>query len=216
MFRPLAAPAAPLLGPLDLSSDLDADLLRAQRAARALLGCDHLAADACQEALVALWQQPEPPPDRRGWLVRAVVFRARHLRRTLRRRQRHECASASHCELHHGCDNPLHIAYAHELGERLDLALTALPKEQRAPFELWLATGLDYRGIAAELGLPVGTVRSRLHRARAALQQLLADEQPADSGRGAELARQPSGKPEPGPGKEPDHGASAAGSTGPG
>jgi len=207
MFRPLAASAAPAVAPLDLHPDLDADLLRAQRAARALLGCDHLAADAVQEALVALWQQPTPPPDRRGWLVRAVVFRARHLRRTLRRRQRHECASASHCELHRGCDNPLHQAYAHELGERLDQALALLPKEQRGPFELWLATGLDYRGIAARLGLPVGTVRSRLHRARAALQQLLADDAPADPGHGAE--------PDPESGREPDPGASASDRAGP-
>lgn len=210
MFRPLAAPAAALPDPLDplaRQPDLDADLARAQRAARALLGCDHLAADAVQEALVALWQQPTPPPDRRGWLVRAVVFRARHLRRTLRRRQFHECASASHCELHHGCDNPLHIAYAHELGERLDQAVTTLPKEQRAPFELWLATGLDYRGIAAALGLPVGTVRSRLHRARACLQQLLAVEAPADLGHGAAPAEPPA--------HEQDPGASASGRAGP-
>jgi DNA-directed RNA polymerase specialized sigma24 family protein len=30
----------------------------------------------------------------------------------------------------------------------------------------------DYKGVAAELGLPVGTVKSRIHRARASLVKL--------------------------------------------
>ena len=178
---PAVSPISGAAPDLATSPALAADLERAHRAARALLGCDHLAADAVQEALVALWHQPSAPPDRRGWLVRAVVHRARHLRRTLSRRRRHECAAGDHCELHSGCDNPLHQAHAHELGERLDAAVATLPREQRAPFELYVATGLDYRGIASELGLPIGTVRSRLHRARAALQELLHDDAPEPS-----------------------------------
>jgi RNA polymerase sigma-70 factor (ECF subfamily) len=156
------------------SPDVDAHRPHAHAVARRLLGCDHLAADAVQEALVALWREPAPPPDLRGWLTRAVVFRARHLRRSLARRHKHEHGAAVHCELHAGCDNPLHHAYAHELGVRLDQALAALPAEQRTAFQLYVETGLDYRGIAQRLALPIGTVRSRLHRARAALQQALA------------------------------------------
>lgn len=190
---PAASPMSGAAPDLATSPALAADLDRAHRAARALLGCDHLAADAVQEALVALWRQVSAPPDRRGWLVRAVVHRARHLRRTLSRRRRHECQAGDHCELHTGCDNPLHQAYAHELGERLDAAVATLPREQRAPFELYVATGLDYRGIASELGLPIGTVRSRLHRARASLQALLqADDPAADDGAPAPAGDAPS------------------------
>jgi RNA polymerase sigma-70 factor, ECF subfamily len=163
----------PACSHLAITEDLRADLARAHATARSMLGCDHLAADAVQEALVALWQKPEPPPERRAWLVRAVVLRARHLRRTLARRRHHEHGAAAHCALHQGCANPLHHAFAHELGERLDLALQQLPAEQRAAFELYVQTGLDYRGIADRLELPIGTVRSRLHRARAALQAAL-------------------------------------------
>ncbi|MCU0867314.1 MAG: RNA polymerase sigma factor [Planctomycetes bacterium] len=166
---------APPCDHLTITEDLRADLARAHLAARSMLGCDHLAADAVQEALVALWRQPEPPPERRAWLVRAVVLRARHLRRTLARRQHHEHGAAAHCALHQGCDNPLHHAFAHELGERLDAALARLPAEQRTAFELYVQTGLDYRGIADRLELPIGTVRSRLHRAREALQAALGD-----------------------------------------
>jgi len=156
------------------------ELPHARAAARRLLGCDHLAADAVQEALLALWRETAPPADLRGWLVLAVVFRARHLRRTLARRHKHEHGAAVHCELHADCDNPLHHAYAHELGHRLGRALAALPSEQRTAFQLYVDTGLDYRGIASRLSLPVGTVRSRLHRARQALQQALADTRPRD------------------------------------
>jgi RNA polymerase sigma-70 factor (ECF subfamily) len=167
-------------GPSRANTPLDADLERhlphAQAVARRLLGCDHLAADAVQEALVALWREPQSPADLRGWLVSAVVFRARHLRRTLARRRHHEHGAATHCELHAGCDNPLHHAYAHELGHRLDRALEALPAEQRTAFTLYVDSGLDYRGIASRLALPVGTVRSRLHRARQALQEALGDD----------------------------------------
>lgn len=150
------------------------DLARARQVARTLLGCDHLAADAVQEALVALWRTSASPPDPRGWLVRAVVLRCRHLRRTLRRRLHHEHTASTHCALHAGCDNPLHRAYAHELGEHLDAAIAGLPTDQRAPFELFERDGLDYDAIATNLGVPVGTVRSRLHRARLTLQRALA------------------------------------------
>jgi RNA polymerase sigma factor (sigma-70 family) len=170
-----AAASAAVPPPGEASGTLALHQAHAHAAARRLLGCDHLAADAVQEALVALWREREPPPDVRGWLVRAVVFRARHLRRTLARRHKHEHGAAVHCELHAGCDNPLHHAYAHELGNRLDAALAALPPEQSTAFQLYVDTGLDYRGIAQRLALPIGTVRSRLHRARAALQQALAD-----------------------------------------
>jgi len=152
-----------------------AELPGALAVARRLLGCDHLAADAVQEALVALWREASSPTDLRGWLVRAVVFRARHLRRTLARRHKHEHGAAVHCELHAGCDNPLHHAYAHELGHRLDAALAELPSEQRTAFQLYVDSGLDYQGIAHRLALPVGTVRSRLHRARQALQEALGE-----------------------------------------
>jgi RNA polymerase sigma-70 factor (ECF subfamily) len=163
-----------------LASDLEGATARAHAAARAVLGCDHLAADAVQEALVALWRAPAAPPDLHGWLVLAVVHRSRALRRRLLRRKHHEHCAAAHCPLHDGCDNPLHHARAHELGERLDAAVSRLPEEQRAPFELYAATPLDYRGIAARLRLPVGTIRSRLHRARSTLQRMLRDERSDD------------------------------------
>lgn len=52
-------------------------------------------------------------------------------------------------------------------------ALSRLPEEQRSAVLLVLAEGLSYREAAEALGIPVGTLTSRLARGRQALQALL-------------------------------------------
>jgi RNA polymerase sigma-70 factor (ECF subfamily) len=52
-------------------------------------------------------------------------------------------------------------------------ALSALPDEQRQPLLLAAVEGFTYREIADILGIPIGTVMSRLSRARATLAQRL-------------------------------------------
>ncbi|HEU5171539.1 MAG TPA: sigma-70 family RNA polymerase sigma factor [Gemmatimonadales bacterium] len=59
--------------------------------------------------------------------------------------------------------------------ERVQAALATLPKEYRTVAILYFVDDLSYEQIAAAVECPVGTVRSRLHRARRILrQQLLA------------------------------------------
>jgi RNA polymerase sigma factor (sigma-70 family) len=50
-------------------------------------------------------------------------------------------------------------------------ALAAMPTAQRDLLLLHIWAGMDYPELAATLGLPPGTVRSRLHRAKARLRQ---------------------------------------------
>ncbi len=56
---------------------------------------------------------------------------------------------------------------------RLDRALARLDGEQRAILALRDVRGLDYEQIAAALETPVGTVKSRLFRARSALREAM-------------------------------------------
>lgn len=55
----------------------------------------------------------------------------------------------------------------------LAAALTALSTEERAAVLLVDAQGFDYRDASKVLGVPPGTIASRLHRARATLRQAL-------------------------------------------
>jgi len=63
--------------------------------------------------------------------------------------------------------------------QRLDLAaaLASLPPELRATVLLVDAEGMDYETAAQVLGIPVGTVRSRLNRARGLLRRALSDDE---------------------------------------
>lgn len=56
---------------------------------------------------------------------------------------------------------------------RLDAALRRLPDEQRRAVVLHHVEGVDLAEIAAAEGVPVGTIKSRLHRGRARLATLL-------------------------------------------
>jgi RNA polymerase sigma factor (sigma-70 family) len=54
----------------------------------------------------------------------------------------------------------------------IDDALARLPPSQRAVLVLRTQEGLSEQEIAATLGIPAGTVKSRLHRARAAFREM--------------------------------------------
>jgi RNA polymerase sigma-70 factor, ECF subfamily len=67
-------------------------------------------------------------------------------------------------------------------GDAIRSALMRLPHEERAAVVLVDGQGLRYAEAAALLGVPVGTVASRLNRARPALRRAL--EQPAEARKG--------------------------------
>jgi RNA polymerase sigma factor (sigma-70 family) len=56
---------------------------------------------------------------------------------------------------------------------RVAAAIEALPAGEREALLLFAWEELSYQGVAAALELPIGTVRSRLNRARAQLRELL-------------------------------------------
>jgi RNA polymerase sigma-70 factor (ECF subfamily) len=58
--------------------------------------------------------------------------------------------------------------------EQLQAALQELPEEYRSPVILFYFGGLSYKEIADQLAVPIGTVMSRLARAKAYLKKRLA------------------------------------------
>ena len=67
--------------------------------------------------------------------------------------------------------SPEAIAMGNELVSVVDAAMQALPEELRAALTLRELEGLSYDDIAEVLGCPVGTVRSRIFRAREAIDE---------------------------------------------
>jgi len=72
-------------------------------------------------------------------------------------------------------DNPVTTAIRKETMEKLSSEITTLSPEYRAVFVLRDLEGLEYSEIAHALAISVGTVKSRLHRARARLAERLKD-----------------------------------------
>jgi RNA polymerase sigma-70 factor (ECF subfamily) len=72
-----------------------------------------------------------------------------------------------------------------ELAERLGRAMDGLPADQRAAFALHATGDMTYGQIAEVLGIPIGTVMSRLYHARRRLQTALADLAPNGAAREA-------------------------------
>jgi RNA polymerase sigma-70 factor (ECF subfamily) len=62
---------------------------------------------------------------------------------------------------------------AEVLPDDIQAALRRLPEDFRAAVVLCDVVGLSYQEIGDSLGIPVGTVRSRIHRGRALLRQAL-------------------------------------------
>jgi RNA polymerase sigma-70 factor (ECF subfamily) len=141
----------------------------------ALAGAD--GEDLAQETFLRVFRaardfDPDGPATLKSWILciarRLCHDRARHTRRGVE-----VAVDADAGDPSGGPEEQLASA---RLGERLRAAIAALPEDQRAAIALREWEGLDYEEIAAIEGVPVGTVRSRLARARAALRDALGED----------------------------------------
>src|SRR5687767_15373083 len=111
----------------------------------------------------------------RTWIYRIVVNQARNRQRWWRRRHRAEQVSLDahlrQCGELESKSNvlPDRLASSKETATRIWQALDRLPFDQRTALILREIDGLRYEEIAFSLGVAVGTVKSRLTRARQAL-----------------------------------------------
>jgi len=147
-----------------------ARLPRTYRMALAILGSEADARDAVQEAWVSAWRQLPSlldPARFDAWLDQIVVNACRM---SLRKRGRvREIALVETFDTQAPQPGPDQISER----EALERAFDRLSIEQRTLLVLHHLERRPLTAIAAALGIPVGTAKSRLHSARAALERTL-------------------------------------------
>jgi RNA polymerase sigma factor (sigma-70 family) len=112
------------------------------------------------------------PGSLEGWLSRITTNA--FLDEVRRRKRRPLDVVADLPERVVGVDADPDDVLAHSrLPEDVQAAIAALPPDFRAAVVLCDVVGLDYAEIADNLGIPPGTVRSRIHRGRAQLRKAL-------------------------------------------
>jgi len=143
--------------------------------ARHLMRDEHDAQDVVQEAYLRAWRFFDTfrGGDERAWLLTIV----RHCCYTSRRARRDASHVAYDDEQHGADDSGRSAADARAVTEseraQLDSALDRLPSEFREVLVLRELEGLSYKDIARVTGAPVGTVMSRIARARDRLRRVL-------------------------------------------
>jgi RNA polymerase sigma-70 factor, ECF subfamily len=139
-----------------------------------LAGNDEDAQDLVQEALIRVRRGLEryEPGSLQGWLARIVtnVFLDE-----VRRRRRRPTAALPDDPERVLPPSPGADEVSTQLSDDIQAALAALPEEFRVPVVLCDVADQSYEQIAAALGIPVGTVRSRLHRGRRMLRTMLSE-----------------------------------------
>jgi RNA polymerase sigma-70 factor (ECF subfamily) len=154
---------------------MDAYAALAQRTALALLGDRGLAEDALQEAWLDVWRAiPRFQVGRpfRPWLLCIVAHRAR---KQTRRRLPTWLPLTGAILAGRTTDSPFAPWTGPGLDDTLGAALRTLSPEQQQVLALRYFADLDLAEIARLTGVPVGTVKSRLHRALQSLRTRLSD-----------------------------------------
>ncbi|HSB53442.1 MAG TPA: sigma-70 family RNA polymerase sigma factor [Gemmatimonadales bacterium] len=75
--------------------------------------------------------------------------------------------------LHASTEDPAQQLMGQMATEQVEAAIAALPDEYRVVATLYFLQDFSYQEIAEVVGVPVGTIRSRLHRGRRLLQKAL-------------------------------------------
>ena len=141
------------------------------RVARGVLRNDADAEDVAQEALIRAHRQFERLRDRarfRGWLVR-ISFRIA-LDRLRAAKRRHEREAQW---VYESARNAPHTGENAEFQRQFDRALEDLPEKQRMVLLLAAMEGHTIDEVSVLLGIPAGTVKSRLFFARKTLAEKL-------------------------------------------
>lgn len=167
---------------------------------RRLAGNDADAADATQEAMLLIVRRLSTFDGRSRFTTWAHRVATNACLDELRRRNRRARPGVEDDDDPRTLRDPS-APVDREVTERLsvDAALAALPEEFRVAVVLRDLAGHDYAEIGEILGLPAGTVRSRISRGRARLAELLepddAEDPRTEAGNPGPTPRRPSPRP---------------------
>jgi RNA polymerase sigma-70 factor (ECF subfamily) len=136
------------------------------------------AEDVLQEVFLQVWRRAADFDEQRGrpftWLVTLARSRAIDRLRVLASRQRLADLAAQNApdEASDAATDTLHS----EQREIVGRALAELPEEQRHTLKLAYFEGLTQSEIAAKLGTPLGTVKTRMRSGMIKLRELLGEQ----------------------------------------
>jgi RNA polymerase sigma-70 factor (ECF subfamily) len=156
--------------PLDFKRELSAVIPHLRAFARGLCGRPDMADDLVQETMLKAWaarDRFQPGTSMRAWTF--VILRNAYLTEMRRNRFRgdyDETAAERLLTAPAGQEDPIHLADMHR-------ALLQLPAERREALLLVGAGGFSYEEAAEICGCAVGTIKSRVGRARASLSAML-------------------------------------------
>jgi RNA polymerase sigma-70 factor, ECF subfamily len=146
-----------------------------------------LVQETLMRAMIA-YQSFETGTNLRAWLYRVITnafingYRKRRRHHRLQQAKSVDVMVALYGQSAQQQEHPLAAACEGSIGDEVSSALAALAPEYRDVVESADLRGEKYRDIAQRLGVPVGTVMSRLFRARRALQKQLAQYASSDFG----------------------------------
>ena len=145
-----------------------------------LIGDPDRAADATQDALLHAFNAIGSYRGGvfRSWLLRITANASYDVLRRAQRRPTTPLPDPQEGEPElpdHGTDDPVAESERSEMFRVLEAALQRLPEDQRTAIVLCDVYGMDYGAVASATDSALGTVKSRLHRGRLRLRELLAE-----------------------------------------
>ena len=151
-----------------------------------IMGDPAAASDATQEAFISAYEHIEGfrgkyPSSFKSWLMRIVSNACYD---ELRRRKRHPTTSIEDFEIDEEAnpalvsdtEGPETFAEREEMARVIEAGIETLPPDQRVTLVLADIQGSSYQEIAEATDAPLGTVKSRLARARGKLRDYLRDQ----------------------------------------